>query len=58
MGLAPTGSAAAAKADDEGSTERIESDASNYSIEYSKSNRSLCKKCQLKIERVSYLFIL
>jgi hypothetical protein len=61
MGLAPSGSAAAAKRDrgddddddDDGPSERIESSASSYSIEYSKSNRSMCKKCGLKIERVN-----
>ena len=65
MGLAPSGSAAAAKRDkgdddddDDGPSERIESSASSYSVEYSKSNRSMCKKCGLKIERVSYMPLL
>lgn len=46
-----TGGAAGVGSDGDEESEPMESSVENYSIEYSKSNRSMCKKCSLKIEK-------
>lgn len=51
------GNRSGATGDDE-ENEQVEGSVDNYLVEYSKSNRSLCKKCELKIEKVFVLMFI